>query len=284
MRALPCALLLLLSTLPAAAEEGEGPDLRELSTARALGMGGAFRSLGVAGESVVGNPAAMSLYRRYTVDVTGAYDLATRYAFGNATIVDSQTNALAAGVAYHLVTLGTGETQRLTHHNTLALSFPLSDVLMIGTSGKYLLQSGAQSSNAVTMDAGVIVRLLGLVVGFSGHNLIDIANPDATRYFALAASYSNGLDLNVAADVRSDLGPRAAETFVLNTGLEYAVGGVFPLRAGYSLDRRLGRQDLSAGLGFIVDNTGVDVAYRREISGGNGQMLLVTLRMQTARN
>ncbi|MEN9799206.1 MAG: hypothetical protein RL653_2902 [Pseudomonadota bacterium] len=283
MRARPLVLLLLLAAANVFADESGGPDLRELSTARALGMGGAFRSLGVAGEAVVGNPAAMSLYRRYTVDVTGAYDLASKYAFGNATIVDSQTNVLAAGVAYHLVSLGTGELQRLTHHNTLALSFPLSDNLLIGTSGKYLLQSGAQSANAVTLDVGIIVRMLGLVLGFSGHNLVDISNPDATRYFALAASYSNGMDFNLAVDVRSDLGPRAAETFVLNAGVEYAVGGVFPLRAGYSWDRRLGRQDVSAGVGFVVDNTGVDVAYRREITGGDGQMLLVTLRLQTPR-
>jgi hypothetical protein len=155
---------------------------------------------------------------------------------------------------------------------------------MIGTSGKYLLQSGAQTSNAVTLDAGVVFRFLGLVLGFSGHNLIDIANPDATRYFALAASYSNGMDFNLAVDVRSDLGPLAAETFVLNTGLEYAVGGTFPVRAGYSLDRRLGRQDISAGVGFVVDNTGVDVAYRREITGVDGHMLLITLRLQTPRS
>ncbi|MBM4379233.1 MAG: hypothetical protein FJ086_08025 [Deltaproteobacteria bacterium] len=279
----PVLLTLLLSLgLPLAAAGQEGPDLRELSTARALGMGGAYRALGIAGEAVVGNPAAMSLYRRYAVDVTGAYDLQSKYAFGNATIVDSQTNVLAAGVAYHLVTLGSGEQQRLTHHNTLALSFPLSDVLMIGTSGKYLLTSGAISSNAVTLDVGVLVRLLGLVVGVSGHNLVDISNPDATRYYALSLGYGGGGPLNLALDLRSDLGPRAVETLTVNAGVEYVLGQLVPVRVGYSNDRRLGRQDLSVGTGFVVDSTGVDVAYRRELDG-KGQMLLVTFRLQAGR-
>lgn len=282
MRTLPLVPVLLTLCAGGTALGQEGPDLRELSTARALGMGGAFRALGIAGEAVVGNPAAMSLYRHYAADVTGAYDLQTKYAFGNATIVDSQTNVLAAGVAYHLVSLGAGEQQRLTHHNTLALSFPLSDSLMIGMSGKYLLSSGAISSNAVTMDAGIVLRLMGLTLGVSGHNLVDISNPDATRYYALALGYGNGSNLNVAVDLRSDLGPNAAQTLTVNAGAEYALGQVFPVRLGYSNDRRLGRQDVSVGAGFVVEATGVDVAYRRELDG-KGQMLLVTFRLQAGR-
>jgi hypothetical protein len=281
MRSLLVPLVLSLGVSTAALGQ-EGPDLRELSTARALGMGGAYRALGLAGEAVVGNPAAMSLYRRYAVDVTGAYDLQTRYTFGNATIVDSQTNVVAAGVAYHLVSLGTGEQQRLTHHNTLALSFPLSDSLMVGASGKYLLSSGAISSNAVTMDIGILLRLAGLVLGVSGHNLVDIYNPDATRYYALSLGYGNGSNLNVAVDLRSDLGPRALQTLTVNAGAEYAVGQLFPVRVGYSNDQRLGRQDISVGAGFVVESTGVDVAYRRELDG-KGQMLLVTFRLQGGR-
>lgn len=255
--------------------------LRDLMTARAFAMGGAYRALGIGGEAVTGNPAAMSLYRRYMVDVSGAWDLQTKFAFGNVSILDSSTNIIAAGLAYHLGSIGRGASRRIAHFNTVSSSIPLSENFMMGASVRHLLMTGAREANAITVDAGLLMRLFaGLTISLSGHNLIDVSNPDLTRYYALALGYSAG-SFNVAADLRADFGIAPTVQLAVNAGAEYVVAGSFPIRVGYTLDRISGRQDLSGGLGIYIEGIGVDAAYRHELGGTNGHLVALTLRLQT---
>lgn len=280
-------LVVLLSGSAAIAQDpaddasalAEEPGLRDLESARAIGMGGAYRALGIGGESVTGNPAAMSLYKRYMVDVSGAWDWEAKYAYGNATILDSSTNVIAAGVAYHFTSLGRGATRRIGHLNTLALSLPISDNISIGASGRHLLMTGLYETNAITLDAGLVVRIAGaLLFGLSGHNLIDINNPDVRRYYSASLGWSGGV-FNLAADGRADFGLPDRVGYALNFGGEYLVGQFLPIRAGYSLDKISNRQDLSVGVGFLIDTMGIDVAYRHELGGMGGKMVALTLRV-----
>lgn len=289
-------LLLLLSAHTAFAQEEPPPPeeaappteipgdtgLREMMTGRAYAMGGAYRALGIGGEAVTGNPAAMSLYRRYMVDVSGAWDLRTKFAFGNVTILDSSTNIIAAGLAYHLASIGRGQARRIAHCNTAASSIPISDNLMLGAAAKHFLMTGARESNAITLDAGLLVRLFaGLTISLSGHNLIDVSNPDITRYYALAAGWSGG-GFNVAADMRADFGIAPTVQLAFNAGAEYVLAQAFPIRLGYTLDKISGRQDLSGGVGIYIEGTGLDLAYRHELGGTNGHLIALTLRLQTS--
>ena len=115
----------------------------------------------------------------------------------------------------------------------------------------------------------------------SGKLLIDVANPDLTRYYAFSLAYSGG-QFNLAADLRGDFGvPGKSLALAFNAGGEYIFSNAFPVRLGYSLDKITNRQDLSAGAGFIVDNMGVDVAYRHELGGIHGHMVALTLRFTT---
>src|SRR5687767_13538351 len=103
------ALLVLLLLAPAAARAQRDLTLRDLMHARGYAMGGAFRGLGVDAQIVGGNPAAMSAFRRYQVELSGAWDFGNKVAFATATVVDSKTQRIAAGLAYHLVTFGIAE-------------------------------------------------------------------------------------------------------------------------------------------------------------------------------
>lgn len=265
----------------APAEIPGDPGLRDLMTARAFGMGGAYRALGVGGEAVTGNPAAMSLYKRYMVDISGAWDLQTKFAFGNVTILDSSTNIIAAGLAYHLGSIGRGASRRIAHFNTVASSVPISDNFMIGASVRHLLMTGARESNAITLDAGLLIRLFaGLTISLSGHNLIEVSNPDLTRYYALALGWSGG-GFNIAADMRADFGIAPTVQLAFNTGAEYVLANSFPIRLGYTLDKISGRQDFSGGVGIFIEGVGIDVAYRHELAGTNGRLVALTVRLQT---
>jgi hypothetical protein len=271
-------ILAALAAAGTAAAQGE-PGLRDLMYSRNFAMGGAYRSLGLGPEAVNGNPAALGLFKRYQVELSGAWDIPAGYAFGSVGVVDSATSELAAGLSYHLVTLGRDETRRTAHINTLALDLPLSENLHIGVSGRHLLETGAVEANGITMDAGILVRFTeALVVGFSGHNLIDISNPDLTRYYALSVGWLGGL-FSAGIDVRADFGIAETVALAYSAGLEYIIAGQVPVRGGYSLDTISHTQHVSLGVGWMNEQGGIDVAYRHEIGGLDGRLISVTFKV-----
>ena len=260
--------------LPVTAKAATEPSWRDLMQTRNLGMGGAFRALGAGGESAFGNPATLALSRRYQVDMTAGYDPATSFGWANTAVADG-TNLLAAGVSYHFVNLGQGETQRTAHINTLAFAFPLFGTLTLGVSGKHVLMNGALERNGVTLDAGAALKLFEIfTLALSAHNLIDIKNPDMTRYFALGAALKLG-PVIATSDVRSDFfsldGPMA-----YGVGLEFAGLQGLPLRIGYS---RNTTEFVSAGFSLEEGANAIDFGYRHELGGLNSRLIGLTVRI-----
>jgi opacity protein-like surface antigen len=243
-------------------------------------MGGAFRSVALAGEALVGNPAAMSLRRRYDFDVAGAYDSASKFSFASIAIVDSQTTPnLAAGVGYHYVNLGRFDRNRTANLTTLAFSAPLSENLYFGLGGKYLLMSGARTANAITVDAGLLLRITdSLLASVSGHNLIDIRNPDLTRYWAGSLGYVSG-PITVVVDLRADFETRPDTKLAVGAGLEYIAASSFPLRLGYSHDNIANTDFISGGVGYATSSGGLDFSYRHELGGLQGRLFSVGFRL-----
>ncbi|MBI3181752.1 MAG: hypothetical protein HYZ28_06380 [Myxococcales bacterium] len=273
-------LAVLCLLLPTAALAQAELSLRELMHARDFAMGGAYRAHGLGGEAILGNPAALSLYRRYQLELSGAWDAQSKFGFGTVSVLDSVTSELAAGVSYYLVSAGRADARSLSHLSTLALSMPLSSSVLIGASTRHVLVSGAYETNGVTMDAGVLVRALdALVLGFSGHNLIDLGNPMLERYYALSLAFLGGL-FTAAADLKGDVAPEGGLRLAYSGGVEYVAGGGFPVRAGYTYDARQGRHHLSAGVGVMVEGGGLDLGYRHELGGEGGRLIALTFRLQ----
>src|SRR5690349_12791750 len=104
---MPCRLMLLfalfLSTTVYA--QADVDDLRDLQIARAYGMGGAYRALGLGTEAILGNPAAMALWKMYRMEVHGSWDAKGHDAFGGVSVMDGKTSDLAAGLDYHFLSL-----------------------------------------------------------------------------------------------------------------------------------------------------------------------------------
>jgi opacity protein-like surface antigen len=280
-------LLLLAPLAPAQVDSGSdtsrqprAEDLREILSARAYGMGGAWRALGVGAESGTGNPAALAAFRTYRVELTGAWDWVGKDAFGMVALADSSTSALAAGVSYQLVSLGKGVERATGHLNTVGLAIPFGDSLMVGVSSRYLLLRGARQANAITGDAGILFRPAPVIaLGVSAHNLIGTGNAELTRYYSAHAGVFAGL-LTLAADVRADFETNSRTTLTYSGGLEYLLGQSFPLRAGYTWDGFTRSSQLSAGIGVMTPGGGIDIAYRHDLGGENGRLVALTLKVQ----
>jgi len=254
--------------------------LRDLMQARNYGMGAAYRALGVGTESVDGNPAAMSLRKRYEIDIAGVWDQQTKFGFLNTAAYDSRTSELAAGVSYHFVSIGRGPLQRYAHVSTVALAASASDAIHFGLAGHYVVESGALSRNGITLDAGMAVRLAdAITIAISAHNLIDVHNPDLPRYYAAGVGYAKGA-LTLAADLRADFSTSPRSELTPGAGIEYIVGGSFPLRAGYTYDSLAQSHFVSGGLGMVREGGGVDFAYRQEIGGSEQHLIALTFKIQ----
>lgn len=273
-----CALLFSGVVFAQAQTPVRGPQIRDVSAARAFGMGGAYRSLGLGTEAVNGNPASLGVFKRYLIELSGAWDPRNPFGFGSVAMMDSVTSPLAAGVAYQLVTVGENEHQRTAHINTAAFSIPFGETLHIGLSMRHILMTGARDANAITGDAGMLLNLRGLVFSLSGHNLIGINNPEFERFFALSAGWSTPL-FSLGADLRGDFNGEAP-LFAVSAGGEYVLGRFLPLRAGYSYDQLRNAKLVTGGLGLLVDNGQIDFSYQHELGGAFSRMLSLTLRMQ----
>lgn len=278
-----CLLLALTVSGVTFAQDTRAPraeDLRNLMSARAAGMGGAYRALGFGADAVIGNPAAMGLYKAYRIETTGAWDYGQKDAFFGATIMDANTSSLAAGLDYHLVSLGKGEDRVTAHLGTLAFALPLAQSLYIGASARYLLMNGRREANSTTADAGVLIKLSeSILLGVSGHNLIDTRNPELTPYYSAHLGYTSGL-FTLAADVRADFVTRPETTLTYSGGLEYILGDGIPVRAGYTYDGFTGGSLVSGGFGLMAEGGGLDLAYQYEFGGEERRIVSLSFKLQ----
>jgi opacity protein-like surface antigen len=244
-------------------------------------MGGAYRALGLGTEAVLGNPAAIAMWRMYRMEAHGAWDTAGKDAFAGVSLMDAKTSELAAGLDYHILSLRSGEGRATAHFSTLAFALPITQGVFIGTSIHYLRLTGPRRANSSTVDAGLLLRFSdSFTAGFSAHNLIDTQNPELTRYYSAHVGYLTGL-LTVAADVRADFESQDKRILTYSAGVEYILGQVLPVRLGYTYDGFSKASQLGMGLGFMTESGGgIDLGYRHDLGGDKGRLLALTIKLQ----
>lgn len=272
------AVFTLLLASGALAQIENSPDLRDVQAARNIAMGGAYEALGYGAEVIGGNPAALSLYKRYQIEASGAWDIPQGFGFASVAVADS-TNPLAAGIQYNFATFG-GPERRWAHVTTLDLSYAIADVFHIGVAARHQVLVGASNTNSVTMNAGIVVRPIEyLSIGLSGHNLISVFNRDVSRYFvaSIAGKFFN--QLSPCFDLRMDFN-QPDPRFAFHGGIEWLIAQTWPVRIGYQYDGIASHHYISAGAGWFNEGSGVDIAYRHEVGGQEGRLIALTLKLQ----
>lgn len=272
------SLALLVATAASAQAQVE-LGLRDLMQARNYSMAGAYRALAYGTEGIGGNPAAIASFQRYQIELGGAWDVAGKSAHGSVAVLDSVSSPLAMGVSYNLVSFGQGGLRRTAHLNTVAAALPvMQNLLWAGASARHLIMSGAATANAITADAGLMVKLLeGLYLGAGAHNFIDTGHPELSRYYTLSAGWLLGV-IGLAADLRADFNA-AQPLYAISVGAEYVFGQFMPIRVGYEFDDIGLAQNVAGGIGFMTQGGTIDFAYRHDISGG-GRLVALSVRLQ----
>lgn len=269
-RALPA--LLLLAALPARAAELSTPSATQLSGPRASAMGDAHRGVASTNEAILFNPAGLAQREKYEIDAGYSFNRGTELSRFDASIADSRTSRLAAGVWYSHLS-GTGADGYASGHvGMLALALPFSDVGAIGATVKYLNFEARERTNAVTADAGLFFQLGDWVrLGGTVSNFVDVESEQAP--FSLGGGVSVGTDdtFRAAFDVAADLSNSEATPLTISAGAEYLLLGAVPLRAGFKRLDATERNYVSFGTGWLAPEGGLEAAYVQNLTEGEAE-------------
>lgn len=263
--------LLVLLALPALARAAEPlpPPPTDLTGPRGLAMGGALRASGTSNDAVFLNPAAILGEQRYNLSVQGLLDFNGGQKGYGLALSDSTTGPVAAGLAVDRLWLGHGDQRTVVNMFNLSLATSISQYILIGVGGKMLhYADGDGKHNRLTPDAGILLKIDPVAVGFTAYNLISIASPLAPRQYAGSLAVSVIQTLHLEADVVLDTSTRPDTSMKYEFGAEWQAISLLALRAGYVEDRILGQRAVSGGVGVNIPGGIVfDAAYRHEFLG-----------------
>ena len=244
--------------------------------AREIGMGGTFRELGIGANSADGNPATVALYKSFQLEFAGGYDWKAKGWYGAGWARDS-TQDLAAAYSIHYISndYGSGNVGQWAH--SLSLATMVGDKVAFGIGGRWLIQS-TPHINAASLNLGMSIKVMPqLTLGIAGYNLIDTHHPELSRSFELGLGLMLG-PVRLASEVRSDIG-RGPLQPIWNSGLELFLGQSFVLRGGWEWREPVQQNFLTTGIGFVVDNSGLDIGWRHGLAGA-GDLIVAGLRIQ----
>jgi hypothetical protein len=285
------ALAISIAALAASADAG-ADGLSDQLGPREIAVGEALRG-GATGASAADlNPSGLSLNRELVFEGGYGYRAADSASLIGASACDS-TNAVPGCFFYNYAgsnpDLGGMSLHRTTHLGGLALSRALVPRVMIGATVKYYRftseMPGESDASGTAFDLGATLRITDIVnLGVSAQNLWETtATPQFPRalgggiYAHLASALALSFDMRWKLE-DGDHSMRyggGGELFLRNSGGQSG----FPIRIGALHDAvGSGATFLSAGLGFASISWGIDVAGRREVSGGDETLVIASLR------
>ncbi|MFO8070679.1 MAG: hypothetical protein R6V85_02280 [Polyangia bacterium] len=293
------ALASILAALPAAAEEPQLGTLQLVDT-RPIGMGGALRATPGSTSGIYLNPATLAMARVYHLGARYQYTGQEELHTAGASVVDSVTSRyIAAGLSLDYRRADRRRTDFESWDARLALAGNIGDTFFIGMTGRYirverdleeanrgpngvpaLPASGSQQLDGLTFDAGAALRIAEVFsLGLVGYNLSDTGSVYAPIQLAPAAALTLFDMLIVESDVVLDFTRYEELNEEIHAGTEVFVGGIVPIRAGYSYDVHLDLHSVCAGLGYVDRQFAVDFGFRQEVAKRGRMVLSFGLRI-----
>ncbi len=269
--------------------EGEAPRESTYETARGVGMGTGARASAQGTSALAYNPANIGMGQLYHIETMASFvrgDRAWMYGGG---VVDSVTSKVAAGLSMHGF-YGSGDRALRGYDGRLALGLPLSPKIGLGVTARYMnLRSRLENEDGESVGAGVkaftldaAVRVTptdGLHLALLGNNLIKTDSPLAPMLLGGSLAYAYGTVFSVGIDVMVDITTFESAELLIGGGLEYLAGESFPIRIGYRRDQGRDLNQITASLGYVDQQFGLDLAMRQDVANGdNDTQILLNLR------
>ena len=284
----------------------------ELTGVRSMGMGGANRAIVTGNDAVYLNPAGMSLNKKYSLEGSYQYDFGSETHGPGASIVDSVTSPVAAGVAYGYVngkktlrttaidgTPLTNVVERTGNIVHLAISAPLGRSASVGAAAKYMdISYGGRSAiNSIGVDAGLVYKVSPTVsFALTGYGLTNTGSAEQPLAMGVVLALGPPGTFQLAADWVIDFSTAkynesiapdkrvSATRHQIFTGFEWTIAKAFTIRAGYFHDRatRLAPDNaVTFGLGYfsLKNRLGFQVAFQQRFLNTDERIIIAGIQL-----
>lgn len=263
----------------------DGNNLLSAETSRGLALGTGSRASASSTSGAVYNPAALAMGRRYHVETAFGYEPMLQRYVATAAVADSFSSKVAAGMWFSwLQGTGDGANDHSGFDTRLALAMPILEELAIGVTGRYVsIESKADGvadlAKGFTVDASIQMNPAPWMhIAALGYNLVALDTIYAPRVVGGSLGFDLGTELSFGGDVLVDLSSYDAAKITAGGGIEYLAAGTVPIRIGYSYQQGLGVHSVTAGLGYVNENLGVDISLKQGVEQSRETALLTSFR------
>ena len=252
----------------------------EFTGIRSEAMGGAHRAVGTSNDTIMLNPAGMSMRRRYSLEASYGYSGQDTLSHISFSALDSKTGPVAGALGYTHSRGDHAFSNVELHRIYMASAYPIFDWLAVGLTARHLRGSFTddegerQNVESYTADLGLSAVLFDFLgVGVVWHNVYTTSRKALSPpHLGFGLAYL-GEELVVASDLEVDLRPRHLGDLTFRVGGEYFLAEMFPVRFGYRLRPRIKKYGgdktwesvLGGGLGFVTESGSVEVTYTHSV-------------------
>lgn len=259
-----------------------------------VGVGEARRASAIGALATRLNPAGLPLSTELVFD--GGFGYRPEDSASLVALSACDSTNLVPGCFYYTYVgaepeVGGMATPMRAHTGGLTLSRAIHRRVIVGAGVKYfdVEQDGMDGGSGVNWDLGTTVRVTdALNLAVVGYNLYGAESEQFPRAVGAGAAIRAGAPVTISFDGVWDLETDEGEpTGRYGGGIEYFATGSggqngFPIRVGALHDVRDtdgGGTHLTAGLGFANMKMGVDLAARRQVSGGDELLVIAAIRV-----
>jgi hypothetical protein len=235
---------------------------------RSTAMGGAFAAVASSNDALMTNPAGLPQYRRYHFELDGADDVHYPAQGVLASIIDSASGPFSTGMLFSR--WGSGQPAGRGEGWSLGFAYAgqLGNGIYAGATTKYiyyhtpsgLTKSWAEDVGVLSKHGNFSWALVMQNVGFSSVPLFPTTG-------TVGVAWGSDTNWRLAMDYKVDLSDTNNLKHSGMAGGELLLEEGLALRAGFRRDFTADINWVSAGVAFLTSGGGLQIAWRRRVTG-----------------
>ena len=251
-----------------------------VDTARATAMGGAHAAIATSNDAITVNPAGLSQSRRYHFEIDGLYDSRWPAEAVMASIVDTASSPIGSGILFSR--WGSGQPGGRGEGWGLGLSYSgaIGQALYAGGQSKFLHYRGPDGLAAKwAQDVGILSRRGNFAWAAVVQNISTEKLPLFPLTGTVGMAWGTDTDWHLAFDYKADFSDSSNVKHKAALGAEVLIEDSIALRGGATWDASAHLWWASAGIGFLTEKGGLQLVWRRRVSGSYDQFFMAALTL-----
>jgi hypothetical protein len=236
---------------------------------RTVAMGDAQAAIASSNDAILVNPAGISQTRRYHFEIDGLYDGPYPAQDVFVSVVDSSSGPVGSGMAFSRFGSGQPEGRGEGWSFGFGYSGAVGQGLWVGGQTKFLRYRDPDAGLTAkwAQDVGILSRRGGFSWGAVVQNISTEKLPLFPLTAAAGLAWGADTDWHLAFDYKADLSDSNNIKHKAALGAEVLLSEGMALRGGATWDATARYWWASAGVAFLTEKGGLQLVWRRRVSG-----------------